>query len=268
MRGGCFIVIYVDVLFVINFFITYLLLLLTSKLNKQGIKQRRALAASAVGGVYALVILLDIRDVFLSLAGKLTASLIIVLVAFGFAGIAGFLRNIAVFYFSNLLVLGAVAAVCFTLNPKGVKLSGGIVYFDISAAALLLSALFAYIISVVIIRLYNRIIAKREIFVITVYKNGREYRLSAFLDSGNRLREPFSDLPVIIADKSRIDLPAERVIPCSTVSGRGVLPAFRPDRIVISNGKNSLTTDRVFVALSDLGTGEFSAILNPEIINV
>lgn len=268
MRGGCFIVIYVDVLFVINFFITYLLLLLTSKLNKQGIKQLRALAASAFGGAYALVILLGIRDIFISLAGKLTASLIIVLIAFGFKGFAVLLRNLAVFYFSNLIVLGAVAAVVFTLSPRGVKLSGGIVYFDISAAALLMSALFAYVISVVIIRVYNRITAKREIFLITVYKNGREYRLSAFLDSGNKLREPFSDLPVIIADKSRIDLPPERVIPCSTVSGRGVLPAFRPDKIVISNGKSLFTTDRAFVALSDIGSKEFSAILNPEIINV
>ena len=52
-------VIYVDVLFVVNFFITYLLLFATSFLAKSEMKQYRAIIASLAGGLYSLVIICD-----------------------------------------------------------------------------------------------------------------------------------------------------------------------------------------------------------------
>ena len=77
-------VIYVDVLFVVNFFITYLLLISTSFFAKSEIKQYRAVIASVLGGLYSLVIIFDKLNFLLSAIGKIFASLLIVFVAFGF----------------------------------------------------------------------------------------------------------------------------------------------------------------------------------------
>ena len=52
------------------------------------------------------------------------------------------------------------------------------------------------------------------------------------------------------------------------MGGEGVLKAFKPDKIIISNGKNKIETDRVYVALSNVDSKEYSAILNPQLINM
>ena len=75
-------VIYVDVLFIVNFFITFLLLLITEKLAKRGDKLYRKVLASFVGGAYSLVILVDELSFLVSTLGKLIAASIIVLIAF------------------------------------------------------------------------------------------------------------------------------------------------------------------------------------------
>lgn len=266
--GGDFLIIYVDVLFTVNFFITYLLLLFTSLMLKRKQSTLRLLAASALGGAYSLVILADSLGFMLTFIGKLLAALIIVFAAFGFGRLTVFLKSVILFFFSNVLFLGIIAAAQMIFKADGIALSNGAVYFDISARALIISAAAAYLISSAALKIYNRTIEKRQIYSVTINKNGTSAHLYALSDSGNKLREPFSDYPVIVADRAKVSFDAERVVPYSTVGGDGVLQAFKPDRVVISNGKNSFETDRVYIAMSDVGSKDFSAVLNPEILNI
>lgn len=261
-------VIYVDILFVVNFFITYLLLLFTSLMLKGRSNTARFLLASAFGGVYALVILIDDLSFLVTFLGKIAASFIIVLIAFGFKRLFVYLKSVIVFYFSNMLFLGIITALLFAFKPQGITLSNSVVYFDISAKTLLICAIIAYGISYAVVKIYNHSIGKSEIYQITIYKENSAYNLFAFADSGNKLKEPFSDFPVIIADRSKIDVKTERVIPYNTVGGEGMLKAFKPDKVVISNGKNSFETERVYIALSAVESKEFSAIINPELLNI
>lgn len=267
-EGVFFLVIYVDVLFVVNFFITYLLLLFTSLLLKRDKKIIHLLFASAVGGLYSLVILADNLNFLVTAMGKILASFLIVFIAFGFVRLTVFLKSALLFYFSNLVFLGIIVAIQLIFKSSGIALNNGTVYFDISAKILLLSALFAYLISVAVIKIYNHTIEKKQIYSVTIDKNGRTTHLYALSDSGNKLKEPFSDYPVIVADKSKISFNAERVVPYNTVGGEGVLQAFKPDKVVISNGKNSFETDRVYIAMSSVESKDFSAIINPEILNI
>ena len=87
-------------------------------------------------------------------------------------------------------------------------------------------------------------------------------------DSGNKLKEPFSDYPVIIVDKSKIPEKCERLIPCQTVSGEGMLKAFKPDKVIISSSKNKIELTKVYVAFSEVKSKSFSAILSNELINI
>ena len=245
-------VIYVDVLFVVNFFITYLLLISTSFFAKSEIKQYRAVIASVLGGLYSLVIIFDKLNFLLSAIGKIFASLLIVFVAFGFIRVWTYLKNFIIFFFS----------------PKGMTVKNSNVYFDISATQLLVSAFCAYLVTYIIIKITNRTLAKGEIYSLSIFVDNNEYKFYAFADSGNKLREPFSDYPVIIVDKSKMPEKCERLIPCQTVSGQGMLKAFKPDKIIISNGKNKIEITKVYIALSDVNSKKFSAVLSNELINI
>lgn len=261
-------VIYVDVLFVVNFFITYLLLLLTKLLIKENPKTVRLLLASFIGGMYSLVIFIDGLHFMITAIGKIAASAVMILTAFGFKRLSAFLKTLGIFYFSNMILLGVVLAVWLVFKPQGIVINNDTVYFDIPAKTLLISALAAYLISLAAVKIYNRAVGGNEIYSLTVFKNGEEIHMYAFADTGNRLKEPFSDYPVIIADSSKISFDAERVIPFSSVGGEGTLKAFRPDKVIISSGKKSMETDRVYIAESSVESKDFSAILNPEIINI
>lgn len=261
-------VIYADILFVVNFFITYLLLLLTSLLLKRGAKTIRLLIASSLGGLYSLVIFIDGLNFLISAAGKIFVSFIIVLIAFGFIRLWQYIKTILIFYFSNMVLLGIVTAFLLIFKPSGIALSNGIVYFDISAKTLIISSAVAYAIAYGVVRIYNRSISKKEIYKVTIFKNDKSYKLFAFADSGNKLREPFSDYPVIIADSCEISEQAERIIPYNTVGGEGMLKAFKPDKVIISGSRESCETDKAYVAMSTVDSREFSAIINPDLLNI
>ena len=162
-------VIYVDVLFVVNFFITYLLLISTSFFAKSEIKQYRAVFASVLGGLYSLVIIFDKLNFLLSAIGKIFASLLIVFVAFGFIRVWTYFKNFIIFYFSNVLFLGVISAICMFFSPKGMTVKNSNVYFDISATQLLVSAFCAYLVTYIIIKITNRTLAKGEIYSCLLY---------------------------------------------------------------------------------------------------
>lgn len=260
--------IYVDVLFVLNFFITYLLLMLTKSLIKTTAKTYRLLLGALIGGLYSLIIFAPSLGVLSTVFGRLLISFIIIPAAFGFKRLSVFFKTIACFYFSNLIFLGVILAIWLTVKPSGILINNDTVYFDIPAAALLVLALVSYVISILIIKLYNYTISKKEIYSLTIIKGDSEQHLFAFLDSGNKLTEPFSNYPVIIVDEGKVCFDAERLIPYNAVGGEGVLKAFKPDKIIVSNGRKSFESDRVYIAMSNVDAKDFSAILNPQLLNI
>lgn len=260
--------VYVDVLFVLNFFITYLILMLTKSLVKAVLKTYRLLLGALIGGVYSLVIFIPDMNAAVSVVGRLLASFLIVFSAFGFGRMSAFFKAVLCFYFSNLIFLGVILAIWLSFKSDAIVINNDVVYFDIPAAVLLVLALGAYVLSVLIIKIYNYTISKKEIYSLTIIKNGSEHHFFAFLDSGNRLTEPFSNYPVIIVDESKLRFDTERIIPYNTVGGEGVLKAFRADKVIISNGKSSFESDKVYIAMSNVESKDFSAILNPQLLNI
>lgn len=263
-------VIYVDVLFVVNFFITFFLILITAKFSKRDEKLWRSVLASFVGGVYSLVILCDDLNFLLSTFGKLFVACLIVLIAFKYRNFKTYAKEVMIFFFVNLLFLGIIIGLWFMFKPKGVVINNSTVYFDVSAKTLLISAFIAYIISVVAIRIYNNKVGKKELYSVTVLKNDEKIKFFAFADSGNNLKEPFSNYSVIVADEKLFkNINCERIIPFSSIGGEGVLSAFKPDEVSISSSFGECKVDDVYIALSDrVKKGEYEGIINPKILNI
>lgn len=262
-------VIYVDVLFVVNFFITFLLLLITRRLAKEETKMVRLVAASFVGGAYSLVILFDNLAFAVSLIGKFAAACVIVLCAFKIRSFKSYAKNVSVFFFTNFVFVGIMVGLWMIFKPAGIVINNSTVYFDISAKVLVFSALAAYIVSAVVIRIYNSRIAKKELYELTVFYGDNKQKLFAFSDSGNNLREPFSDYPVIVADEKLFNgVTCNRVIPITTVGGESMLYAFKPDKVVVSTAWGTAQLERVYIALSpNVRKGEYQGIINPNAID-
>lgn len=271
--GGIFIVIYVDVLFIINFFMTFFLLQITAKLCKNPSPMPRMIIASVIGGLYSMIILLDKLPEIVVLLSKFIAAGIIVLVAFRFSRARLYFISVGIFLFSSFVVLGVVVGIYMLFDIDSIAVNNSAIYFDVSAAGIILAGLVAYILSSIAMRLYNRVLTKRELYTLVIENKGRSVTMLAMLDTGNRLREPFSNTPVIVVKGDLVsDIVGDskiRYIPASSIGSRTLLTSFKPDRILLKSSKNTEVITNAYVALSyNLNSDGFSAVLNPEILSV
>lgn len=278
-------VIYIDILLLLNFYITYFLIVGCSCLIHRRITLRRRLLASSVGALTSLAIFLPQMWAVLSFTFKLLFSMLIVLSAWGFGGLKSFLSNTAFFFLINCVYGGVMLGLWLFICPDGMFYNNGVSYFDIP----LWAALAATAVSYFIIRLIRKILDSKTAldkkYTVEISTAKGTVALSAMADSGNRLTDFFTGLPVIFCDKAKCggicpdevlyqlasDSPLTesikgiRLIPCSTVSGSATAVCFKPEKIVIDDGKKRKEVEALagFTATGIDGT---EAIFNPSIL--
>lgn len=265
--------IYIDVLMAVNFLITYFLLLACAKFLSLPAKRGRLAAAAGLGAALSLTVLLPEFPTVLSLTAKLAMSVVIILCAFGFGGMKRFIRNTLAFYIVNFAFAGLMIAVWFFFAPQGLIIRNSVVYFNISPVMLILLTVACYAVITLIGRITGRQAPKDLVCRITVFRDGVTCDCNAQVDTGNSLREPFSNDPVVVIEKDTILrlVPPEgnlnfRLVPYDTVSGSGVLKAFRPDRMTIYYGKNIIQVSKVYIAVSETRLNGSEALLNPDLL--
>lgn len=277
-------VIYVDVLIIVNLFVNYFLLLTTSKFLNLKLKLSRLILGEILGAIYSLYIFIPEPNLFVSVLVKLFMSIIMVAAAFEFNKIKQFLKIIVCFYAVNFAFSGTMFALWCAFKPNGMIINNDIVYFNISPITLIVSTVISYI----IIEIVNRVIEKKQLknssLEIGIKFKDKYIVLNAKIDTGNLLKEPFSNLPVIVVKKSEINLLIPefnifenienqneikklkiRIIPFKTVSGTGILPAFKPEYVVL---KGNLKKQAYVAVCSDEYFSEgISCLVNPEILD-
>lgn len=265
--------IYVDVLVAVNFFINYFLLLASAKFLTVPVKRGRLAAASGLGALFSLSILLPEIPAALSLLIKLAMSSAIVLSAFGYGGVKRFVRNTAAFYIINFGFAGLMLALWYFFAPQGLMIRNSVVYLNISPVLLILLSVVCYFIISLVNRITGRQMPKELFCRIVVSCSGAACDCTAKIDTGNSLREPFSNDPVVIVNEDVIGnaVPPEnslncRVIPFDVVSGGGMLKAFRPDRLTIYYGKQIIQVSNVYIAVSKTRLGGCDALMNPDLL--
>lgn len=104
---------------------------------------------------------------------------------------------------------------------------------------------------------------------LTLTVGDRTTRFPALIDTGNRLREPRSGLPVVIAEASLVKdvLPEDgyRVLRFGAVGGEGCMACFKPSAVWIERGRRKRQAPEVWVATSpDPLPGLYRALAPPE----
>ncbi len=280
-------VIYIDVLFFLNFYITYFLIIGACCITHRKISIKKRILGSAAGGIASFVILLPQIPLILSLLGKLFISLLLTLISMGLGGWKEFFKNAFVFFGVNCVYVGTMLALWVFWAPAGMVYNNGVSYFQLPIWVIFLATAAAYFILKFIRRMMDSkgdLDKKYELEIITEKGN---VRLRALPDSGNKLVDFFSGLPVIFCDfeKCREICPDEiivllssgelssefmhgvRLIPCSTVAGADNAICFKPKNMFISDEKSRKEIDAlVGFTKNGLCTEEFDAVFSPNIL--
>ena len=134
--------VYADTLVFINLFVTYFLLLASQMLCRRELHRLRLLAASALGGAYALTILLPLPTAAAVLLRAAVCALLR-LIADGFGSWRRFLKGTLVFLAVNCVFAGLMLLLQL-LRPQRLLYTAGVVYFDVSVPFILLATLLAF----------------------------------------------------------------------------------------------------------------------------
>lgn len=266
--------IYIDVLICTNIFINYFILLAISKLYFFRTNKLRIILGACLGGLCSLLILVPETNFYINLIVKFLISAIIILVSFKITSLINFTKALASFYVVNFIFAGIVLFIWYFLDSKNIFIKNSIVYFNISPLFFIISTLIAYS----IIKFLNLFTVQREskqsFCSLKIEQNNKILKLNAKIDTGNTLKDPFSNKPVAIVEYKFIKdiIPLElreyflnnafnnlninklahlkfRAIPFNTILGTGIMPAFMPDKIKITEKGKKETEKDAFIAI-------------------
>lgn len=256
------VIIYADVLFVVNFFINYIILLLTSAVLHIKYKIRPILGA-LFGAVYSTIIFFP-KLGFLNLTIlKIILSIAIVLISIKINTPLIFIKALLTFYGISFALGGMIFALYFfTAGGSFIKIQNGIPYFDISIITVLIASVIFFILLQIVNYIYTH--TKNKIFRLKLTLGEKSCYINSMYDSGNLLCHPISHLPVITAEKaSVIKLIPEKaklifenepefnefnfsglsVIPYNTINGSYFMFCIMPDKIECSNTKKEIKAE-------------------------
>lgn len=283
-------VIYLDVLILINLYVTYFQILAVSVFTHRKSIWYRKLSAAGIGAVASLSIFIPQEMVLTLTLLKIFLCALIAFVAFGYTGFRAYAVSVLFLMLVSFVFSGLMLCVWLFAAPMKMLFINGTVYFGIDTMTIILSTCAAY----GVIRIIRYILDKNGKtdgkYTVIIKNNGRECRLSALADSGNGIVDCFSGLPVIVCRRDMcadVSPPAiemiennsdisdigtqmikgVRIMPFSTVGKGGLICMFKAESVVIDDETNEEKYPvNALIGIVIGGRQEYEAIFNPKIL--
>ena len=199
--------------------------------------------------------------------------------------------NIILICYITAFSVGGIVFALYYLMPASYMIGDALQFTvnNFSVTLLIFSTCTFYILFKLFHAKLRRSLIKNQVFYnITVYSDSNNVEFSALLDTGNSLKDPLNDYPVIVAEFNAIkaflpnqireifderkenditelvSIAAEcefsrriRIIPFTSIGKQnGVLCGFRPDKVEINTGSKIFTLKNVIIAIYNFSLSE------------
>lgn len=269
-------VIYIDILLALNWWIDFLLLLGVRRAMGGGVRSWRLAVGALVGALSCLTLFLPPLSVWLTLAIRLAAAALMITVAFRHRTWRSWWRSVLLLFALSAGLAGLCGALYFFAAPQGFYVFNGVVYYSVPPLLLVVLTVVCYGLLWLAEQWLRRRAPKEHLYRVRLSHGEKSVTFPCLYDSGNHLIEPFSGRPVMVVERgvaeellsvppSVEDLPADggwRLIPYDTLSGNGLLPAFIPTEAVILTRDGAQRLPPCYVAVCErLGRGEYNGLM-------
>lgn len=272
-------VVYADILIILNVAVDYFLLLATSGIIQRKPPVLRLILSALIGGFSSLYIFMPKTSVITDIAFRIAVCLLMTLSAFGFRGTKSFFRAAGALLLTTVCYGGAMTAVWYLFKPGGMAVINSVVYFGISPIVLIISSAAAYAVYIIFSAIFSKNARFAEKCDIIVSAGDKSVTACGIVDTGNSLKDVFGSSDVIIADEKcvaelfgneyRNDPTLKtryRLMPCGTVGGETALDGYRCDRATVCDGKKTVVLEKPILAISKTKINDgCRAIVNPKI---
>jgi stage II sporulation protein GA (sporulation sigma-E factor processing peptidase) len=235
--------IYVDTLILENCIVNFFLLTVTMKFIKHKCKMIALISSSMIGGIYTLVLLIPQLNILTYLPFELIVACMMLRLAYGKTNVFNIIKLLFIF----LMMTFTLSGVCFLFSLKqNIYLLGSTFKIErYSVKYIVLGIIIIYIIySRLSEHIKDKLFIKNFIFEIEFKIAEKQYCFKSFLDTGNELREPITNLPCILIEENLInDINFDNMntyhILYSSIGYGGCLKGVKVNNIRIKNN-NSL----------------------------
>ena len=264
-------VIYVDIFSFGNFIVNLFLLYILAKCIGVKMNYKKSLFASSIGTIYALLVLYSNLNVILSnLFIKLLVSFLMVIVAFGHKDLVELIKANLIFLSLTFLLAG----LCIFIEINGLNTMIVFIYRIKTTNIIIGIMIFILFLDRLYYFLKEWISNTNYIFEVEINMFNKKVKIKSFLDTGNELKEPITNLPVVVLEKDLIDEKdisenETYFIPYTTADGtRGTMKAFKPDKFAINKNGNFIEKE-VMIAITDVNfskENDYKALLNKALL--
>ena len=224
---------YLEVFLFDNFLMDLMLLRLAAAIAGRHIRTKRLLTGAAAGALLAWSALY--LPQMISPMGKLLTGLLLTL-TFPFTGRKAYLHAAAAVFAAAFLAGGAAFAAAFCIGET----AGGLVLLPKPVRGMLA----AFAAAMLLPRAVRHLRAQRRQqgfrCELVFFAAGKEYRLSALIDTGNLLAEPLSGRPAALVYLPELAPCADIPIPAKSIGGSSLLYALQPHAAFVNGQETDL----------------------------
>ncbi len=301
-------VVYIDLIFAANLLIDGILLWLTGWLVKLKVSWWRLILSALVGALYVVMMFVPELSFLYTFLIKFGLSVVMLWIAFGFRSLQSYLRALGAFYMINFAAAGGIVGVHYLLQSSG-DIWNGILFTSSGGQAYRLKIGFWFVLALLplvllLFKLIQSSKVRRErletyIGEVCVEIEGVSVSCPGLLDTGNRLNDPLTRIPVMVMEASLWEghLPASwkgrlteissdkllleadgqsfawqdrlRLVPYRGVNrGASLMLALKPDLVTIKLGEETFFSKRVLIGLDGgtlSGDGAYRAVIHPDL---
>ena len=188
-------VVYVDLLWLLNFVANHLLLLGAGRLAGAGLRRWRIALGAALGALYAVALFLPGMGWLSTLPCKLAVAVVMVLCAYG--GEVRLWRVLGLFFAASAALAGAVLGFEWLGNTT-LTLQSGVLYTQMDLRLLLVVFLACYFVFSLLLRRLGAHTGAELVHMELTFPQ-RVVSMTALHDTGLSLSDPVTNRPVVVA---------------------------------------------------------------------
>lgn len=193
--------IYIDVVLFENLIMNTIILIATGIILKQKIKWLRIIPAGTLGAIYSIMTYISVLQIYSNMVLKIILSIIIIYIAYNPQTVKQLWKSILIFYLTSFVFGGAAFALIYIVKPQDILMKNGLFLGTYPLKTVILAAIVAFIILITAFTIVKSKFNKKDMFCeIGVELNNKLIETKAMIDTGNLLKEPITNTPVIILE--------------------------------------------------------------------
>ncbi len=295
--------IYIDVVLIENLIMNYIILLATGLILKIKIKHIRLIIGSLLGAIYTIIGYMGILEIYSSFILKIILSIMIVYIAYYPQTLKKMWKELLFFYLTSFVFGGVAFSLIYIVKPQEIIMKNGLFLGTYPLKTVILGAIVAFVIIITAFKIIKSKISKKDLICeITVEIEDKKISTNALIDTGNMLKEPITNTPVVVIERTLLydvipkeilnhleeiiggdfkEIPEEiknkyvsklKLIPYSSLGKQnGILLGIKAKKLIILKGeeKEKIEKENIILGIYDKSLtkkGEYRAIIGMEFV--